>query len=99
MIEQELLAILDMDPDNQFWSIQKYLPKDLAELYDTSEISLADLAFKFRDEAIEKDLFWDDALVLVWEKLGRPKKYQTFHKYYVQPIHWIIAALIAKEKL
>ena len=57
---------------------------------------LADLAFRLRDEVIKEGLDWDDALILVWKILGRSMKYQTFCKYYTKPIHWIIAALIAK---
>jgi len=64
---------------------------------DKTKMFLADLAFRLRDEVIEQDLNWDDALVLVWEQLGRSMKYQTFCKYYTKPIHWIITALIAKE--
>jgi hypothetical protein len=108
---KDLLKVLDMSEDEQLFFLHnlwqnRQLPQyygfhpidDKFPMSDWNRQLLADLAFRLRDEAIEKDLDWDDTLILVWEKLGRPMKYQAFCKYYAKPIHWIIAALIAKDK-
>ena len=97
---QRLLAILDMTEDEQFWDIQKYLSKDLAELYDTQEISLADLAFRFRDEAVkENSRDFHDAIYEVMMKVEGGDKWATafWGECIAKPIHWIIAVLITKE--
>ena len=96
----DLLQVLDMSEEEQWkWVSKQWQKFSIDPSWQTKEyqnMALADLAFRLRDETIEKDLDWDDALVLVWEKLGRSMKYQAFSKYYAQPIHWIIAASIAK---
>lgn len=105
---KELLGVLDMDSDSQFWTIQKYLSPEEAELYDTSEISLADLAFRLRDEVKSKhEKEWYRACFIVDEGLFNPnggRGYTEWHGAEAEhgilqrdPIHWIIAALITKE--
>ena len=71
---------------------------------------LADLAFRLRDEIIVNEqgrMAWFNALFDVNEYVGGSKKYTTpsmpFDEdrwlcYYGKPIHFIIAALITKEK-
>ena len=104
----KLLAILDMDSDHQFWTIQKYLSPENAELYDTQEISLADLAFQLRDE--DRSVLGDAE-----KEIGRfhvfahcnNKSYEWTEEHcelvdswfveWGKPIQWIIAILIAKE--
>ncbi len=115
---KELLAILDMDADHQFWAVQKYLSPENAEMYDTGAISLADLAFRSRDEvkeytALLKETQLHKALLLVSSFLsckeeGREFDFTRLITYReidwawwavcAEPIHWIIAALIAKEQ-
>lgn len=100
---QELLAVLDM-PEKEQWSwalVNKHR--------NTYRESLADLAFRLRDEAVDKKLkcfmsdCWYMALQDVYEyefERGRtePKIHEADWLVAVgQPIHWIIAALIAKE--
>lgn len=71
--------------------------------------ALADLAFRLRDEVIVEQgtMAWFNALFDLNEYVGGSKKYTTpsmpFDEdrwlcYYGKPIHWIIAALIAKDK-
>ena len=71
---------------------------------------LADLAFRLRDEAIRKHTgqLWQ-AMILVMNQDATPQQvYDSFHEdgvitnqswwiLYANAIHWIIAALIAKE--
>lgn len=95
---EELLKVLDLPEDEQTQWMYELQKSGKYGNYDWRFHFFADLAFRLRDETIEKDLDWDDAMILVWEKLERPMKYQTFCKYYAQPIHWIIAALIAKAE-
>ncbi len=102
---RELLAVLGMDSDHQFWTIQKYLSSRDAELYDTQEISLADLAFKLRDEAYmckKSRPKLRKCMRIVTEKayplFDDKSLWETWWIAKARPIHWIIAALIAKEQ-
>ncbi len=99
---KELLGVLDLDADHRFWAIQKHLSPEDAQLYDTQEISLADLAFRLRDEVVNSSNLWpeiwNEALRLVARKYKKTQKDEWFVDS-AQPIHWIIAALIAKELL
>ncbi len=70
--------------------------------------SLADLAFRLRDEVVNNDLknetgWWCEAEYEVFLYLGYPEEEEedigldTWCCMYAEPIHWILAALIAKE--
>jgi len=74
---------------------------------------LADLAFRLRDEAVKKDLVgyptgYMECQRVVWIHVINPAQYDDIPSgkgsggwwmYCAKPIHWIIAALIAKEQL
>ncbi len=66
---------------------------------NTEEIkkSLADLAFRLRDEAIEDkgDMAWHKATLKI---CGYMRESSIWFKNYGQPIHWILAAMLAKGK-
>ena len=107
-----LLKVLDISEDEQqmIWLIKKEVMvgavlqcKGGSELPCPSE-SLADLAFRLRDEARKCS---DEALAEAWAMIYHydcPDKRNTDGDVYIwwiwnaKPIHWIIAALIAKDK-
>lgn len=103
MTKPELLAVLDMSEEEQKqWLHDNFLNR---EYYYPS---LADLAFRLRDEAVLLDNFpWACAEVYNYAhnyKLG-PNEVPApttlmwiWFANQARPIHWIIAALIAKEK-
>lgn len=75
---------------------------------DSLNISLADLAFRLRDEV--EEFCWEKAKVLIWSKYypianekigGFQQKLSCTNGFFtsrdMKSIHWIIAALIAKE--
>ncbi len=92
---EELLKLLDMSEDEQKEWCVLYTNMRLYEFPDTFAESLADLAFRLRDEAVVKygDLVWHKAVVKI---CGYMWKETAWFKNYGKPIHWIIAALIAK---
>ncbi len=104
----DLLKVLDMSEDEQqIWLIKKEVMvgavlqcKDGGELPCPSE-SFADLAFRLRDEVRREKGNYDHAVYIVFNYEKQKKKYENvfyWMAYIAQPIHWIIAALIAKEK-
>jgi len=116
MTEEELLSVLDMSKDEQIVWTKQYCEKekidntriiphpDLGEDYEI-EGSLADLAFRLRDEVV-KDIdipleIWASALRKVFLTEFKSGSKITILSLFIncaKPIHWIIAALIAKEK-
>lgn len=90
----ELLAVLDMPTvGNQIgWCLKN------AGMKGTE--SLADLAFRLRDEVRylgnKKDKYFFEARAIVCRKSSATVAGIWFSRD-AQPIHWIIAALIAKE--
>ena len=97
----ELLKVLDITKEEQWVWCAKNI-KAVGE-------SLADLAFRLRDEAENKEgLWWSGGLSKVFFYLAhsperfdlssedRMRQFQWFGTK-AKPIHWIIAALIAKE--
>ena len=63
--------------------------------------SLADLAFRLRDEAVQLCISWEKAKEDVWVYVCHKKpdveiSYIGFWTNLAKPIHWIVAALIAK---
>lgn len=88
---KRLLAVLDMtenSPEQYGWL--------LSTIREHKACCPADLAFRLRDKAIvnQGDIAWHKAVVGVCGYMG---KETAWFKNYGQPIHWIIAALIAKE--
>lgn len=95
----ELLAVLDMTKAEQYgWAVDKY-PEYLAKY---PQKSLADLAFRLRDEACKISCEkYHESLESVYNYHGIQKQCQSFYgwlMYRIEPIDWIIAALIAKEQ-
>ena len=103
MNEQELLAVLDMSEDKQaVWcEAPEHGNRQMGQ-------SLADLAFRLRDEVVKNI---DDAEVfhksckdvIIYLKVKvvgfcDPGTIHDFYMFNAKPIHWIIAALIAKGK-
>lgn len=94
---KELLAVLDISEDEQWWYLvnQKLIPAQYRQLHR------ADLAFRLRDEVLEgKDglRVWVAGMFDVYMKMTGSKLFNWKWAYIKgQPIHWIIAALIAKE--
>ena len=64
--------------------------------------SLADLAFRLRDEAVRKSAYdWTSACVEVFREVCTDWPERNFDVWWQdnsQPIHWILSALMAKEK-
>lgn len=106
MNEKELLAVLDMSEDEQWvWCVKngKAVGKVAGE-------SLADLAFRLRDEVLNSknlnDDYWDVGINAVANYVTKDQVWKVvsgvdvcnWSLYFAKPIHWIIAALIAKGK-
>lgn len=87
---KDLLKILNMSEDEQEkWLIEK--------AYKIPGVSLADLAFRLRNETMKQYEFWHSGEYAVQEYLienGRPCIRIVWP---TKPIQWIIAALIAKK--
>ena len=106
MSTDELLAVLDMPEDEQLIWCAKNAGLDLLDA------TLADLAFRLRDEAVwhisdEAIPHWENALKKIYVHLFSCLEPETEYAEKVmwrwwfesaKPIHIIIAALIAKEK-
>lgn len=94
----ELLAVLDLPKEEQYLWVTIWIADNLPNAFqrgERCELSLADLAFRLRDAVVKKDRRdWDDAVVVVSNYCKQPI---FLWPHYSQPIHWIIAALIAKE--
>ena len=93
---KELLAVLDL-PEGEQWIW-------VSENYKDKFWSLADLAFRLRDEAANMRY---SKLVSAMEKVAMKSAkaltsydMEGFNEWFAmvaKPIHWIIAALISKE--
>ncbi len=110
MTEKELLAVLDL-PENEQWrwaitNLADYDPEykndwRFPPKYCSKTIhSLADLAFRLRDEADEFD--WQYGMERVFQhcfpdRWGIPEDIYGWFASTAKPTHFIIAALIAKE--
>lgn len=96
---KELLAVLDLPEEEQLKGLKPFIPRgDWAAVYWNYHFSLADLAFRLRDEAdrtnfhngiyeVQKYLKKEDWATAYWGEI------------FAKPIHWIIAALIAKASV
>ncbi len=63
--------------------------------------SLAEVAFRLRDEVRREKGNYDHAVYIVFNYEKQKNKYDNvfyWMAYIAKPIHWIIAALIAKEQ-
>lgn len=99
----ELLKVLDMaEGDQLIWCAKN-------AGFNLLDATLADLAFRLRDEAIAKDdkseidCWWCEASYQVYLYVIGEENEQdeagldTWFSMRAQPIHWIISSLIAKE--
>ena len=105
MSKDKLLAVLDLSEDEQWewlWK-NRQLTHISWNMTATRNMILADLAFRLRDEVFQKGqrYAYNNALEEVYEYEKELDKKGTdkagWGIYWSQPIHWIIAALIAKE--
>jgi len=108
MTIDDILAMLDLGEDKQCsWLRQRGYGVNCSRCrgatVDNKE-SFADLAFRLRDEviAIDGGVLFGRGLSKICRKLYDQKDY-TLHEFLswststAQPIHWIAAALIAKQ--
>lgn len=102
----ELLTVLDMPEEEQWdWLLNRadeFWPNEDA-FYGERERYIADLAFRLRDEVMG-EAFGDFGEEVFLEGLDKVQLYIKDKKpatavfgLFAQPIHWIIAALIAEE--
>ena len=85
---EKLLAVLDIKLSDQInWTV----PNTDRHPYE----SLADLAFRLRDEVVFSR--WQDGLEIVRNHYRPSHITLVAWALSAKPIHWIIAALIAKE--
>ena len=104
MNKEELLEVLDMSKDKQWewicknhfvwseWDHNWYYGKQII-------CCIADLAFRLRDEAVKANhrAFHDGIYEVMLHVVGNDNLATAFWgEEYAKPIHWIIAALIAK---
>ena len=101
-----MLAVLDMGEDKQRDFVRNilidiYYSNWMLDQWDKGRFSLADLAFRLRDGAVEYQ-GWGPALVEVWKYwCDQNNTGITFEEFWIHkaaPIHWIVAALMAKAK-
>ena len=104
---EELLKVLDMPEEGQLVFVNKLwrtllisaefnLQPDIdgvLKMTTSNRRILAALAFRLRDEAVKEDE-WRKGRQAVADYLDRPA---CMWDEWSKPIHWIIAALIAKE--
>lgn len=98
---EELLAVLDMPEDKQVSWVQERFAYKYPSL---QKGDLADLAFRLRDEVFELENggnIWAEGYLVVVKKV-KPSTVELsssveWWNCCAKPIHWIIAALIAKE--
>jgi hypothetical protein len=97
----KLLAVLDMSEDEQKdWLWKRGYIVNRKTVYATMIPSLADLAFRLRDEVVKQYGWgvWHNAKEIVWNYKHGHKTYIEFCDVIAKPIHWIIAALIARKE-
>ncbi len=104
MSEDEQITWFYRRPEPELHNIVLVSPKARFKEY-----RLADLAFRLRDEvrdktelANAKEVVWGEWCRITWEQRkanGETKKHVRIHKFWLErsePIHWIIAAIVAK---
>jgi len=93
MTIKEILSVLDMTEADQYQWCYEQLPE-----LRNYPLSLADLAFRMRDEAVKKNIYkYIDAENIVKSHLLIQTNGTINWSYDSQPIHWIIVSEIAKE--
>ena len=103
----ELLAVLDMTEEKQWaWLLNRCVEfwPDEEVFIGSQEKYLADLAFRLRDEVAKEDsgVLFGRGLAKICFKIYGGNNYNlneflSWSTVKAKPIHWIIAALIAKE--
>ena len=105
---ENLLKVLDMDNVKQFqWLLNKNIACDnLVRSQVTNKIvphwikfELGHLAFRMRNQGLQSP-YWQRALLDVHQKVEGPHNRTMNYGFWflrAEPIHWIIAALIANE--
>ncbi len=103
MDNKELLAVLDMSEDEQIEWLRTNVFTSM-RFREWIRTSLADLAFRLRDEAkgSEGVVKYGKAMQIVCDHFYKCENttmeiVNSFAAYVAKPIHWIIAALIAKN--
>jgi hypothetical protein len=95
---KELLAVLDLPAKEQYFKVLELCDESPA---DRDCPSLADLAFRLRDEMLKMEHYAPfEARRLVGNYTTKSHSIEISEYWWackVKPIHWIIAALIAKE--
>ncbi len=105
MTNEELLKVLDMSEEEQTSWLCSYIycnkkGEDYWYNFLNRHISLADLAFRLRDEAVKSShVDFHEAIYDVMMKVEGHDSWATafWGECIAKPIHWIIAALIVKE--
>ena len=104
MTKEQLLKVLDMSEDEQWEQCYRHIPE-----FGQHEYSLADLAFRLRDKYLSIDYERATWMVCCYVKkmqciyinCGEEQLHAVVKDgwwiYHSKPIHWIIAALIARE--
>lgn len=91
---KELLAVLDMPEEEQIQFLVDYLESSTDQSYLPDQ--LADLAFRLRDEV--GNVAFHHCIAKVCKHINPyVMNYAGYGLCTCQPIHWIIAALCAKE--
>ena len=93
MSETDLLAVLDTsEKEQRKWLLINYFHQRMPG------VSNADLAFRLRDETMESSELYSAMLDVHQHVEGSQDRAQdyVFWSMRAEPIHWIIAALIAK---
>lgn len=102
----ELLKVPNMPRQEQWDWLNKKFDDDTFHLClgtpicITGEQELADLAFRLRDKVRREKCHYDHAVYVVYNYCKLLRRFENvfyWMSYHAQPIHWIIAALIAKE--
>lgn len=93
-MESELLAVLAMPEKKQrAWLLANYFHQRMPRE------STAELTFRLRDEAMSNHKFYSAMLDVHQEVEGSADRSQdyVFWAMRARPIHWVIAALLAKQ--
>lgn len=108
---QEFLKVLDLpDANSQIDALKPFISQEDWAALRANHLSLADLAFRLRDEAVKRSIsYWRDGQLEVFDKVilvAEPVKYgfrwriadiDMWFARYARPKHFIVAAFIAKD--
>lgn len=101
----KILAMLDLMEIEQLTFLNNYPDKTIDGCkvlvrgeWRLLKVNLPGLAFRLRDEAKSYNWnLWLDSTKEVWRSVHKYWTYEQFWMAKSKPIHWIIAALIAKQ--